>query len=71
MRELAVAASRSRGLDGRVAAEPAASSRERLGPLLDPLLLDVTVDASQARALGWSPSGPGLIEELTHGSYLS
>ncbi len=71
MTELATAASRSRGLNGRIAAEPDADSRARLGPLLDPLLLDVTVDTAHARTLGWSPAAPSLIDELNHGSYAS
>ena len=45
MTELATAASRSRGLNGRIAAEPEADSRARLGlfPAPSMLLLDITV----------------------------
>jgi nucleoside-diphosphate-sugar epimerase len=71
MTELATAASRSRGLNGRIAAEPEADSRARLGLFLDSLLLDVTVDTAHARTLGWTPTGPSLIDELTDGSYVS
>lgn len=36
----------------------------------DALLLDQQVDASKARALGWNPSRPSLVEELRSGSYV-
>lgn len=69
MAEVTTAASRLRGLDGRIAPESQADSRKRLGPLADALLLDAQIDAGHAHALGWRPSGPSLIEELTTGSY--
>ena len=61
--------SASSALDGRVAEEPEAATRERLGPMADPLLLDQQVDCSRARALGWRPSGPAMLDDLATGSY--
>lgn len=70
MAEIAVAASRLRGLHGHVAGEAEQASRNRLGPLADALLLDARVDSARARhELGWRPSGPSLLDELTTGSY--
>lgn len=69
MRSVAEAASRGRGLDGRVAAETDEQTRARLGMIADPLLLDQTFDSSAARVLGWSPHCAGLLEELATGSY--
>lgn len=70
MADVAAAASLLRGLGGRVTAEPELATRERLGPIADPLLLDQRVDTSHATALGWVPTGPSLLEELgPSGSY--
>lgn len=46
-------------------------ARARLGDYFaEVLLLDQGTEASRARAeLGWSPSRPGIVEELRHGSY--
>jgi nucleoside-diphosphate-sugar epimerase len=65
MREVAAAASPS----GRARPEPVDDTRRRLGPLADPLLLDQRVDAARARALGWAPTGPTLLDELATGSH--
>jgi nucleoside-diphosphate-sugar epimerase len=70
MAEIAAAASRLRGLDGRAVGEDRQASRRRLGPLADALLLDARVDSARARhELGWNPDGPSLLDELTTGSY--
>ncbi len=71
MREVAVAASRGQGLDGRVAPEEPGATRDRFGPLADALLLDQQVDDALARGLGWQPTGPTLLDELATGSYAS
>ena len=67
--EIAQAASRGRGLDGRVTPEPETDTRARLGPLTDAILLDEEVDCTHAMQLGWTPTGPALLQELEHGSY--
>lgn len=69
VKDLAVAASHARGLDGRVAVEPEADARERLGPLFDAFVLDQQASGRAARALGWEPTGPTMVDELATGSY--
>ncbi|UWZ40522.1 NAD(P)H-binding protein [Dactylosporangium roseum] len=66
VRELAEAAAGAAG----VAPETADASRERLGALFaDALLLDQQTAAAKAKALGWTPVRPALVEELRTGSY--
>jgi nucleoside-diphosphate-sugar epimerase len=69
VRALAEAASHAAGLDGRVAPEPAADTESRLGPLAQALEIDQQTAGAAARALGWTPTGPSLIDELATGSY--
>lgn len=71
MLEVAEAASRGQGLEGRIAQEGWEDTVARLGPLADALALDQQVDSSAARALGWEPAGPALLEDLADGSYRS
>lgn len=42
---------------------------ERLGLFGEALLLDQQASGAKARSLGWTPSGPTLLEELETGSY--
>ncbi|HTJ34461.1 MAG TPA: NAD-dependent epimerase/dehydratase family protein [Dactylosporangium sp.] len=66
VRELAEAAAGTAG----VAPETADASRERLGaPFAEALLLDQQTRAAKAKALGWTPTRPTLVEELRSGSY--
>ena len=67
--DLARSASHAAGLDGRVAAEPEDASRERLGPILDALVLDQQATGAHARSLGWKPRERTLVDELVIGSY--
>lgn len=69
MAEVAAASSRGQGLHGRAAPEAPDATRDRLGPLADALLLDQQVDSAFARGLGWTPTGPSLLDELATGSY--
>ncbi|RKS77457.1 nucleoside-diphosphate-sugar epimerase [Motilibacter peucedani] len=72
VRELGEAAARGRGLSGAVVAEPVEASRERLGAAFaDALLLDQQTSAAKSKALGWTPAGPSLVDELASGSYAS
>ncbi|WP_433614990.1 NAD-dependent epimerase/dehydratase family protein [Dactylosporangium sp. CA-139114] len=64
VRELAEAAAGGAG----VAPETAGESRARLGEqFADALLLDQQASGAKARELGWTPSGPSLVEELRAG----
>lgn len=68
--DLARSASHAAGLDGRVAPEPEAASRARLGPLFDAFALDQQATGEHARAaLGWKPRGRSLVDDLVIGSY--
>lgn len=68
-REVAEAAARASG--ARAEAWPLADARARLGPYADALALDQQVSAERARALGWRPSRPSVLEDLARGSYAS
>lgn len=53
-----------------VAPEPVEATRARLGEAFaDALLLDQRFDNGYALSLGWTPSGPSLLEEIRSGSY--
>lgn len=55
---------------GDVVPEGIDASRARLGAtFVDALLLDQQASGAKARALGWTPSRPSLIDEFHHGSY--
>jgi nucleoside-diphosphate-sugar epimerase len=69
MEALARALSEAQGLAGQIHGDSPEEARQRLGPLADPLLLDASFDSSAARALGWAPNGPALIDEIRSGSY--
>ncbi|MCW2575950.1 MAG: dependent epimerase/dehydratase, partial [Modestobacter sp.] len=58
------------GGEGRVVGEPDEATEARLGPLAGALLLDQQATGATARReLGWEPTGPSLLEELSSGSY--
>jgi nucleoside-diphosphate-sugar epimerase len=67
VRELGEAA--SQGAD--IVSESAQESRDRLGEgFADALLLDQQASGDHAKKdLGWSPSGPSLVDDLASGSY--
>ena len=70
VREIGEAADRGAGGDGRVTGEPAEATEARLGPLAGALLLDQQATGAKARTeLGWEPTGPSLLEELSSGTY--
>ncbi len=54
--------------DAGVVPESADASRERLGaPFADALLLDQQATGAKAKALGWNPKGPSLLDDLRAG----
>ena len=71
VRELGEAASRAAGAGGAVEPDDVEGTRARLGaPFADALLLDQQASGARARTeLGWTPSGPSLVEDLESGSY--
>lgn len=68
VRELTEAAATAVGATG-VVTETEEETKARLGVLADALLLDQQASGDRARSLGWTPSGPSLVEELEQGSY--
>ncbi|HEV7871010.1 MAG TPA: NAD-dependent epimerase/dehydratase family protein [Modestobacter sp.] len=70
VREIGEAADRGAGGDGRVVGESDEATETRLGPLAGALLLDQQATGATARTeLGWEPTGPSLLEDLSSGSY--
>ena len=70
VREIGAAASRGTGGDGAVVGSTDAETEARLGPLAGALVLDQRATGAKARAeLGWAPTGPSLLEDLSSGSY--
>lgn len=64
--EIAHAASRAAGGDGRVERITLEDARSQMGPYADALAVDQQIDSSRAaRELGWEPHRPTLLEELS------
>jgi nucleoside-diphosphate-sugar epimerase len=64
--EIAHAASRAAGGDGRVAFVTLSEARAQMGAFADALACDLQIDSSKAaRELGWEPHRPTLLEELS------
>ena len=67
--EIAHAASRAAGGDGRVEHIALEDARAQMGPFADALAADQNIDSSKAtRELGWEPHRPTLLEELANTS---
>jgi nucleoside-diphosphate-sugar epimerase len=65
--EIAHAASRAAGGDGRVAHITLEDARAQMGPFADALACDLqTASGRAARELGWEPHRPTLLEELSN-----
>ena len=72
VREIGEAASRGAGLDERTVPSSEADTEARLGALAGALDLDQQATGARAKAeLGWAPTGPSLLEDLSSGSYAS
>lgn len=64
--EVARAASRAGGAGGRVEAWPLEEARRALGAFADAVALDQVVSGEKAvRELGWRPSRPSIVEDLS------
>ncbi|MDP9106496.1 MAG: NAD-dependent epimerase/dehydratase family protein [Candidatus Eremiobacteraeota bacterium] len=65
--EIAHAASRAAGGDGRIAHLTLEDARAKMGPYADALACDLQIDSAKAtRDLGWEPHRPTLLEELSN-----
>jgi nucleoside-diphosphate-sugar epimerase len=65
--EVAHAASRAAGGDGRIVHITLDDARAQMGPYADALACDLQVDSTKAtRELGWEPHRPTLLEELSN-----
>jgi nucleoside-diphosphate-sugar epimerase len=70
VRDVATAASRGAGANGRTAAWPLEEARAKLGLYADALALDQQASGKRAQELlGWRPYRPTVLEDLEHGSY--
>ena len=68
--DIAEAASRGAGADGRVKLWPVDEARKAFGPFADALAADTHIKTDRARKLlGWQPIGPSVLDDLDHGSY--
>ena len=71
-KQVAVAASQAGGAGGKVDSWPYDEAVKVIGFFAYIQSLNSVVSGAKARrVLGWNPSGPTLMEELTHGSYRS
>jgi nucleoside-diphosphate-sugar epimerase len=70
VRDVAAAASRGAGAEGRIRAWPLEEARKKIGPYADALVLDQQASGKRAeQLLGWRPHRPDVLEDLERGSY--
>ena len=70
VRDVAEAASRAGGAQGRTESWPTEEARKTLGPYADALALDQQISSERARTLlGWTPQSASMLEDLERGSY--
>jgi nucleoside-diphosphate-sugar epimerase len=70
VRDVAEAASRAAGADGKGETVPIEEARKSMGPFADALALDQQISGERAqRMLNWRPQGPPVLEELARGLY--
>jgi nucleoside-diphosphate-sugar epimerase len=70
VRDVAAAASRSAGANGKVKAWPLEDARKKLGSQADALVLDQQASGKRAQQLlGWQPHRPDVLEDIERGSY--
>ncbi|NVJ03837.1 NAD-dependent epimerase/dehydratase family protein [Myxococcus sp. AM001] len=70
VKEIATAASEGAGAQGNTLAWPLEDARKQFGVFADALALDQQLTSRRAeQLLGWTPRGPGILEELRTGSY--
>ena len=65
--EVARAASRAAGGDGRIEHLALDDARRSMGPFADALAIDLQLSSDKAeRELGWAPHRPTVLEELAN-----
>lgn len=70
VREVAAAASRGAGKDGKTVAWPMEEAQKQLGAYADALVLDQQASGKRAQQLlGWRPHRPSVLEDMERGSY--
>jgi nucleoside-diphosphate-sugar epimerase len=70
VRDVAAAASRGAGANGRIRAWPLEEARKKLGLYADALVLDQQATGQRAQQLlGWRPHRPDVLEDIERGSY--
>jgi nucleoside-diphosphate-sugar epimerase len=70
VRDVAEAASRGAGAEGRTVSWSLEEARKKLGPYADALALDQQASGKRAETLlGWRPHRPSVLEEMERGSY--
>ncbi|PTL78798.1 NAD-dependent epimerase/dehydratase family protein [Vitiosangium sp. GDMCC 1.1324] len=70
LKDIAAAASQGAGKGGKTASWPLEEARNQFGGFADALALDQKCSARRAeQLLGWVPKGPGILDELSRGSY--
>jgi nucleoside-diphosphate-sugar epimerase len=71
VREVATAASRGAGAEGRTVSWPVDEARKKLGAYADALVLDQQASGRRAQELlGWRPQRPDVLEDVERGSYV-
>jgi nucleoside-diphosphate-sugar epimerase len=71
LRKIALAVTRSCGIDGKVERLPLPEARERFGLVTDCMAMDQKIASTKAtRFFGWTAKRPSIFEEIFSGSYL-
>lgn len=71
VRKLAEAAAQAAGKNATVSSLPLEEARKTMGPFADALAVNQIVSAEKTKkTLGWKPSRPGILEDVSQGSYV-
>jgi nucleoside-diphosphate-sugar epimerase len=71
LHKIALAVTKSCGIDGKVERLPLPQARERFGPVADCMAMDQRIASTKAtRFFGWTAKRPSIFEEIFSGSYL-
>ena len=71
VRKLAEAAAQAGGKNATVSSLPLEEARKMMGPFADALAVNQIISAEKTKkTLGWKPSRPGILEDVSQGSYV-